>query len=289
MLSVCAYLMFIGLLIWWVEGPSYGLTNSLIIRKNPAEELEAWLKRFSWKGSSVNVQAQLPRYKFYTEVVEILLSLARKIGGSYQDSVLFLREGLQADRLSEKKLREMLRGLWLQMLLMMALTWGFITSALVLTEMRIATWKLLLILLWQVLGLSVLPFVLQYLRRKYFADIGRLWKILYVLLSLAHVPLSRSEVFTIAGVSDLKNIRQKTLDGLTEKLSALCQRALQVGGGYGDEVRSLMDELRFLERWHFELFEKRLVVLKLLLLAVFFLPSYLAFIFILLGDLMAVM
>jgi hypothetical protein len=50
-----------------------------------------------------------------------------------------------------------------------------------------------------------------------------------------------------------------------------------------------MDELRFQEKWHFELFEKRLMVIKLGLMSIFFLPSYLAFIFLLLGDLMQLM
>ena len=40
---------------------------------------------------------------------------------------------------------------------------------------------------------------------------------------------------------------------------------------------------------YFELFEKRLMVVKLGLLSLFFLPAYLAFIFLLLGDLMALM
>jgi hypothetical protein len=74
-----------------------------------------------------------------------------------------------------------------------------------------------------------------------------------------------------------------------DKLIETCQRALQVGGSYTDDVMALMEELRFQEKWHFELFEKRVTVIKLGLLAIFFLPSYLAFIFLLLGDLMTLM
>ena len=73
------------------------------------------------------------------------------------------------------------------------------------------------------------------------------------------------------------------------KLKETCQKALKIGSSYDDEVKYLMEELRFQEKWHFELFEKRLTVIKLSLLSVFFLPSYLAFIFLLLGDLMATM
>jgi hypothetical protein len=64
---------------------------------------------------------------------------------------------------------------------------------------------------------------------------------------------------------------------------------LKLGSSYEEDLKYLMEELRFQEKWHFELFEKRLTVIKLALLSLFFLPSYLAFIFLLLSDLMALM
>lgn len=290
MLSLFLYLCLIGLLIGWVEHPALFINNSLIIRKNPALELESWLKKFHWGNrSDLTSPLELPRYKFYSEVVEILLSLARKMGGNYQDSLLFLREGLQSDRQFEKKLREMILGTWLQMGLMMLLTWAFILGALSIVDIKVAPLKLILILLWQSTGLTFLPFLLKHFRKRYFADIGKLWRMLYVLNSLIKVPLSRSEVLTLAGVGELKMIKQKSLSHIVDKLKETCQRALQMGGSYEEEVKNLMAELRFQEKWHFELFEKRLMVIKLALLSIFFLPSYLAFIFLLLGDLMTLM
>ena len=103
MLSVTFYIILIIALVAWVESRQTISANSLIISKNPAEELENWLKKFSWSNrQELSAPGRLPSYKFYSEVVEILLSLARKMGGSYQESMLFLREGLQADRQFEK-------------------------------------------------------------------------------------------------------------------------------------------------------------------------------------------
>ena len=291
MLSICLYLLLIAVLVYWLEAPLLTSNNSLITRKiRPDQLLDDWLKNFQWgnKGD-VSQKAELPRYKFYTDVVEILLNLARRMGGNYQDSLLFLREGLQADRQFEKKNKDMVMGTWLQMLLMMALTWAFILGSLSMVDVKVSPYKLLLILIWQCLGLSSLPFLLKFFRERYFADIGKIWRMLYILNSLIKVPLSRSEVFTLAGVMELKHIKQKSLSHIVEKLKSTCQRTLQNGGSYEDEVKSLMDELRFQEKWHFELFEKRLMVIKLGLMSIFFLPSYLAFIFLLLGDLMSLM
>ncbi len=284
------YIMIVFVLVWWLENPSQIHANSLIMRKNSAEELESWLKNFHWGNrSQLNETGELPRYKFYGEVVSVLLQLARKIGGSYQEAFLFLREGLQCDRQFEKKVREALIGIWVQLALLMLLTWGFIVGALSLVEVTVPTIKLILIFCWQITGLCTLPIVLRFLRNRYFGAIGKLWRTLFILKALLRAPLARSEIFAMAGVQELSNINQKTLLPLVERLREACQKTLKEGKSYEEDVNYLMGELRFQERWHFELFEKRLTVIKLVLLSVFFLPSYLAFIFFLLGDLMALM
>jgi hypothetical protein len=284
------YFCLIFFLIYWLEVSPRFFPNVLIIRKSPAEELETWLKKFNWSNrQELSDPGSLPRYKFYSEVVEVLLQLARKMGGNYQESLLFLREGLQVDRQFEKKIKEATLGMWLQMGLMMTITWTFIFGALSLVEVKVSTLHLVMIFLWQGTGLSFLPFLLTYFRKRYFGDIGKIWKMLFVLNSLVKVPLSRTEVLTMAGVLELNNIKQKSLETIVTKLKETCQRTLKQGSSYEGDVKYLMEELRFQEKWHFELFEKRLTVIKLALLSIFFLPSYLAFIFLLLGDLMTMM
>ena len=290
MISLISYLLIVVFLIIWVDGGVVINRASLVLKPNPAELLEEWLKRFSFKQKGeVQTQGHLPRYKFYTDVIEILLSLSRKMGGNYQDSLLFLREGLQSDRQFEKKLKEMILGTWLQMVMMMLLTWGFIIGALFIVEIKVPAFKLISIFTWQMIGMGLLPFLIKRLRLKFFSDIGRLWKMLYVLNSLVRVPLARSEVMGLAGIVDLALIKQKNLAALVEKLRGTCERALKLGGSYEEDIRSLMEELRFQEKWSFELFEKRLTVIKLALISLFFLPSYLGFIFLLLGDLLSTM
>lgn len=289
-MSYAFYFVLILALVYWVEQPYLFLPNSLIIRKGPAEELEAWLKKFNWgQRNEIQDTGKLPPYKFYSEVVEVLLQLARKMGGNYQESLLFLREGLQIDRQFEKKIKEAATGTYLQMGLMMILTWGFIIGAMGLVEVKIASLNLVLIFTWQSCGLALLPVLMKHFRKNYFGDIGKIWKMLFVLKALQKVPLSRSEVLTYAGVQELSTIKQASLQELVSKFKDMCLKTLKLGAGYEEEVKYLMEELRFQEKWHFELFEKRLTVIKLILLAVFFLPSYLAFIFLLLGDLMALM
>ena len=198
MFAIFLYVMILALLIYWVESEARFIPKVLIIKKSdPAEELENWLKKFNWLNRhEPSCQGHFPKYKFYSEIVELLLNLSRKMGGSYQDSIIFLREGLQADKQFEKKLKEIVLGTWLQMGLLVVLTWAFILGALALVDVKISFSRLFLIGLWQLIGLSFLPFLLKYFREKFFGDIGKLWKMLYVLRSLAKIPLSRTEVFT---------------------------------------------------------------------------------------------
>ncbi len=280
MISLLAYIAVIIALALWVEA------LPLKVRRAPADELEGWLKNFQWGSrSELGEKLDLPIYKFYTEIIEVLLNLARRMGGSYQGALLFLREGLQNDRQFEKKMRETILGCWLQMIMTIVLTWAFILGSLTLVDVKFSWITLGLIAGWQGLGLLLLPLTISYLRRRLFGDLGKLWRLLYILSSLARVPLSRTEIFAMAGVQDLKSIRSPKLQHLVDKIMLTCQEALKLGKSYEDEVKYLMEELRFQEKWHFELFEKRLTALKLVLMSVFFLPSYLGFIFLLLGDL----
>src|SRR5690606_37649652 len=112
------------------------------------------------------------------------------------------------------------------------------------------------------LGFVFLPFISSFLRKRYFADIGKLWKILFILKSMVKVPLSRTEVLSLAGVGELALIKQKSLLTIVTKLREICQKCLKMGTSYEEEVTYLMDELRFQEKWHFELFEKKLTAVK---------------------------
>jgi hypothetical protein len=109
------------------------------------------------------------------------------------------------------------------------------------------------------------------------------------LSSLSSVPLARSEIFNIAQVSLLKTIKQPALQIFVDKIFLICQDTLKIGKGYETEINYLMEELRLQEKWHFEVFEKRLTGIKLMILSLFFLPAYLSFIFLVLEHLMSLM
>lgn len=277
-MNLLVYTGILLMLLWWIEPYS----KPLIMRAGPGEELERWLAQM---GQGNREERGLPSYKFYSGLITTLLEVMRRFGGTTKEALLFLREGLQYDLQFEKKISELRNGTFFQMFIMASITWGFIYFALMITQTQISQTKLLGIFSWQLMGFLLLPFLINSLRKRYFSDIGQVWKTLYVLKSLERMPLSRSEVLRLSDLQELEGLKNKKLLPIIQKIKRLGQDCLKLGKSYDSDLKNLMEELRFMENWHFSLFEKRLTGIKLLLLGFFFLPSYLVFIILLIGSL----
>lgn len=277
MLSVSIYSIWLALLYYCLR------PVAKVKKYPPGEELFYWLKKFNWERRDSN-SGHLPQYKFYSDLVNLLLEMSRRFGGQYKEAFLSIKESLNQDLQFEKKLKEFIWGSYFQKFCIFAMSWGFIFFAQELTEVKLDFRVYLSIFSWQSIGILIFPLTCFYLKRYYFLGIGQLWLSLYVLKALSSVNLSRSEVFKLARIYQLQTIKHKNLETIVHKLQTCCELSLKQGGSYLKDVEELISECRFIEKWHVELFEKRLNALKLLILSIFFLPSYLAFIYFLLNS-----
>ncbi len=288
-MQIFFYFIFLFFFIPWIEKLQFHL---IVFSKktHPSLELENWLRGFEW-GKYLNQEEsfKLPNYKFYTSLIEIILNFSRTYGGRYKDIFLILREALRFDSQFEKRLKDIILGTYFQIIVISILTWGFIFLVWYLTRIRLSFGQHLFLIVWQFIGVSLIPYFSSSLRKKYFSDIGQLWHVLFSLYSLQFLPIPRTEVFKLSGVQNLKKIKQKSVGHIVEKIHVICEEATKKGQNYEEDLKLAMDELRFTEKWHCELFEKRMVILKLVILSLFFLPSYLMFIFFILGHLMRLM
>jgi hypothetical protein len=283
-----SYICLILLLSYWLAMPAREEAKKMV--PTGAYALDDWLKKFSWgRGVELRADFKIPPYKFYSEIVELVLDIARRFGGVYEENLHKLREGLEADHQFEVKCKDLIKGAWWQICIMFLITWAFIVSSLSILQMPIPFQKLALLISWQLVGMIALPWIIHRARRYYFGDVGVLWKTLFMLKALVSVPLSRSEIFLHAELFKLKDIKNKRLKSVIDHILDCCQRALREGGSYEDEVNKIAKDLRFEENRIYGLFEKRLVVLKLAILSIFFLPTYLAFIYIILSDFITLM
>lgn len=252
-------------------------------KRSPGEELSSWLKKFNWERREQQTH-HLPEYKFFSGLINLLLEMSRRYGGQYKEAFLSVKESLNQDLQFEKKLKEFIWGSYLQKIFIFVLSWGFILFAQHLTQVKLDLYVYLGILGWQSVGMILLPVLCLHLKKYYFSGLGQIWLSLYVLKAMLTVSLSRSEIFKLAKIYELNEIKHKNLESLVQKLQTSCELSLKQGGSYGKDVDELIEECKFIEKWHMDLFEKRLNAVKLLILSFFFLPSYLGFIYFLLDS-----
>lgn len=251
--------------------------------KGPGEELLEWVKKFNWARRDID-QHQIPEYKFFTDLINLLLEMSRRYGGQYKEALISVRESLGADIQFEKKLKEFIWGSYFQKSCILILSWGFILLATSMTNIQLDFSVYMGIFSWQVIGLILFPLICRKLKNYYFDGIGKVWLSLYVLRSLSSAGLARSEIFKLAKINELHSVKHQNLESLVGKIQDTCELSLKQGGSYLKEVEELSQECRFIEKWHLELFEKRLGAFKLAILGGFFLPSYLGFMYFLLSS-----
>lgn len=270
----------------WLLAVCYGFQRTRKSRKRflgPGEELLDWVKKFNWERREQD-KYQIPDYKFFSGLINLLLEMSRRFGGQYKDALMSVRESLSADIQFEKKLKEFIWGSYFQKGSIFVLSWAFILIATSMTSIKLGLNVYVGIFCWQCFGLLLFPVICQRLKSYYFDGIGKLWLSLYVLKSLSSAGLSRSEIFKLARINELNQVKHPNLESLVLKLQDTCEISLKQGGSYLKEVEELSQECKFLEKWHLELFEKRLSAFKLGILGGFFLPSYLGFVYFLLRS-----
>jgi hypothetical protein len=280
MLSVLLYTSWLlGVFLYFQKAMPMSFKKS----RGPGEELLEWVKKFNWARRDID-QHQIPEYKFFTDLINLLLEMSRRYGGQYKEALISVRESLGADIQFEKKLKEFIWASYFQKSCIFILSWGFIMLATSMTDIQLDFSVYIGIFSWQVMGLLLFPFICRKLKNYYFNGIGKVWLSLYVLRSLSSAGLARSEIFKLAKINELQSVKHKNLESLVGKLQDTCELSLKQGGSYLKEVEELSQECRFIEKWHLELFEKRLGAFKLAILGGFFLPSYLGFMYFLLSS-----
>lgn len=280
-MSILFYLILILLLAIWALRPE----NSVISLTESGKGLEDWLKKFHWSGPALQTKIELPRYKFFSDLVEMLLSQARQWGAQYQQVFITLREILHQDLQFEKQLKEFVQGCWFQMGLIVAMSWLFIILGTTWVEIKFPLKYKIIIGSWQLLGMMSFFFGIRLLKTRYLSALGAFWKSLICLRSLAETALPRSEVVRLSQIKSLDQYSHHEWNDFKQKVQHLGQWMLSSGQSPVKEIGYLMEELRFLEKHQMAQFQKMSHALKFAILAIFFIPAYFAFLFIIFSNL----
>lgn len=228
------------------------------------------------RGSSIGSNS-LPRYKDFTNQLELLLGLHRRLGIPLQKALKKWKDALARERRKDREFKRTLYQGHAQAFVMMVVIWGFMGISLSLYDLTIPSSLLLFCLATPLLGLVIYHGVLKWWLVRLFKGIEHFERVLSRLDVLKSSGLCANEVVDYLEFDSLEREKGGELITLREHFFTLIHDWRTRGVPLTEELGSLRDELDFLYQQAQDRFVKGQAVIKLVVLFTFFLLPYLAY------------
>ncbi len=226
-----------------------------------------------------STQTSLPKYKFYTALLEEIYIFKRQLGTSQEQNLKGLRLGLIQDGKFEKKIQaELLSGYW-QFIFITAITWLFVYLSLVLLDRSLMFGLALKMVTIQSLGLLCFGFTFHALKKHRFAEYEKWFFALYSLKTFLQAAKPVSLAIKESGVGQLFQSKKVSFLPLRQSLEEMIFRLTKDGAPIQEDLKFCLDELWFKQECDFEAFLKHLMGLKLMIILVFFLGAYFLYLY----------
>lgn len=250
------------------------------------DEFSHWEMELS-KGKIPVKESSLPKYKFFSSLVTSLLFHCVKLGTPLRKPLRNIRGALSKDLEYEKVIQEFFWGGIVQFVATGVMTWGFIHFSLQVLKLNFPKWCYLLIGALQIIGMLFYIVGFFRLRRKALLSLEQLLGVLYSLESLSNAGLCVQKVVETSGILTLQEVgyRGKSFKRVISRTFQLISKWREVGQCPGHELGELLENLWFELRLSQNRFKKLLEGAKFLIMAVFFLGSYLLYLYLLVSEL----
>lgn len=213
-------------------------------------------------------------YKFYSNVVILLLKSQRTFGLSIELPLRFIRDELVLDLNFENKLISELKVSLFQFFLISFLTWCLIYFSSILLECSLNSSHLILILIIQICGFIIF-FSGSFLKRNHtFKNYLELYSIIFHFLTFSEVGYPISKTITESNLFKLNRLKFKRFSEWLQNLESNVKKWQNQGVSINDELKILIKELAFLQEEDFCAFGRFLNAYKLLIIILFFLSTY---------------
>jgi len=219
------------------------------------------------------------QYKFYTNLVQENIKQGRKTGHFSKEQFVKIRSALVSEILFDKQKYKLDLEAKLQMILFFLVTWSFICSSALLIDIRLGLFKYLGILTIQLMGALFYRCATCWQERGIFLGLPQFIQTISVLNTILGRVNIKSALIE-SGFLELNEIKKTTfLNSIQQKLESCINRLKQSGAPVSDQLDIILEELFYERQVLFREFEKRLALIKLLSLFVFFLSSYFYYIY----------
>ncbi|MGZ3787932.1 MAG: hypothetical protein ACXVLQ_05380 [Bacteriovorax sp.] len=221
----------------------------------------------------------LPRYKFYTDLLEELFETHRKQGIGLKKFIPEIRGALIRDLQFEKKIFSECMGALLQFLVIAATTWSFVFLSSSLVEIPLDKTILILMLAFEVLGAVIFFKVLHVYKKKTFLKFESAIGEIYLFTTLLEVGLPINEIQQRSKIMEGSLMMHKHFGPLAKRMRKLIDRLKESGLSLREEAQEVTLGLWQLQEDQFLQFTKKTQVLKFGILAFFFMPAYFLYLY----------
>lgn len=221
----------------------------------------------------------LPRYKFYTDLLEQLFVAHRSLGIGIKKFIPEIRLALIRDLQFERKVLDEIISALLQFLVIAATTWSFVFLSKSLVQIPLDKLTAFFMIFLQVFGATLFFYLVRLLKQRIFAPFSMAIEELYQFSALLEVGLPVNEVVQRSGILQGSLSNHKNFINLAARAKKLVARMKEAGLSPKDEAQEIIREIWHLQEVHFQKFTKMVQVLKFTLLAFFFLPAYFLYLY----------
>lgn len=223
---------------------------------------------------------ELSQYKFYTNLVHCVWSLAQTYGVPIRKILQEIRLGLIEDGKFERRIYKEFVGGIVQFLLLTGITWGFIHITQTLVSFKCSAFVLAIISGLQIMGLLIYWQVFRKYKSLVFAPYSGYFHALYSFKSLSSVGVSMKIVLEKSNISKiLAQSKKSKFQGVNQRFEKMLARLQKKGMAVKGELEEISGELWYLLDQEFCSFSKRILVVKFMIITLFYLSSYFLFLF----------
>lgn len=221
----------------------------------------------------------LPKYKFYTNLLEQLFESHRRLGIGIKKFIPEIRSGLIRDLQFEKKVFDELTSGFLQFLVIGATTWSFVFLSSSIVQIPLSKSIIFFMLILQLGGIVVFLQLVKKVKSKIFTKFSKAIEELYLFSSLLDVGMPLNEILLRSGILQGNLVSFKIFENLSDRLKKLIARLKEIGLSPREETQEIIREIWHLQEENFQKFTKIVQVLKFSVLAFFFLPAYFLYLY----------
>jgi len=222
----------------------------------------------------------LPQYKYFTSLIEQLINFSRVYGTRGKVIGDQLRNILIADIRWEKKNHDIFSRSFAQMGVLMLAIWGFIfLSSYILKKSFLSMFELYTIFLFQIAGAFLYTIFIQKLRKNTFIVFEKLSCTTNTIMSLSLLDISFGHLLKIANLGLLTRPKNNNLRSIYDQLHRSILRWKNYGESPQSDLNYLVEELYFIQGSMQEKLMIKILGVKFLILAIFFMGSYFYFLY----------